>query len=360
MINLSCPINPLSFGNVSVNFIRSIHSKNIPIAYFPIGKDLDFKSFDKLDPEIPKYLTKSYNSRYDNLDQNNPSLRIWHLSGSEMRVGSKQFLYSFYELDEPTKEEISIARNQTATIFSSRHACDLFSEHSDNCHYVPLGFDPDLFNTGKTYLKNKIHFGLMGKIEKRKHTLKIIKLWAEKYGNNPDYQLTCLINNPFLKREQVASDISKALGSETYKNINFLPFLNKNSEVNELLNSINIDLTGLSGAEGWNLPAFNATCLGKWSVVLNSTSHKDWANQSNSILVEPSGKIDAYDDVFFKKNSPFNQGKINDFSKDSFIDAMETAVEKCSSENINGIKLKDKFTYESSINQILKIIKHEP
>ena len=359
MINLSCPINPLSFGNVSVNFIRSMHSKKIPITYFPIGKDLDFKSFDKLDPEIPKYLTESYNDRYSNLDQSNSSLRVWHLSGSELRVGSKQFLYSFYELDEPTDTEKSIARNQTATIFSSKHACDIFSEHSDNCHYVPLGFDPDLFNTGKTYLRNKIHFGLMGKMEKRKHTLKIIKLWADKFGNNQDYQLTCLINNPFLKKDKIASEISNALGHESYKNINFLPFLSKNSEVNELLNSIDIDLTGLSGAEGWNLPAFNATYLGKWSIVLNSTSHKDWATEDNSILVEPSGKIKAYDDVFFKEGAPFNQGHINDFSKESFEHAVDTALKKCSSENTNGIKLKEKFTYESSVDKILKIIDYE-
>ena len=64
------------------------------------------------------------------------------------------------------------------------------------------------------------------------------------------------------------SVISNALRGKHYKNINFLPHLEKNAEVNELLNAIDIDLTGLSGGEGWNLPAFNATCLGKWSVVL--------------------------------------------------------------------------------------------
>ena len=355
MINLSCPINPLSFGNVSINIIKNLYSKNIPVAYFPIGNDLDFKSFDKLDEEIPKFLTKSYNDRFKNLNQDNKSIKLWHLSGSESRVGNTQYLYTFYELDEPTETEISIVKNQTAVMFSSKHSYDLFSQYSDNCHYVPLGFDLDFFKTNKTYLKDKIHFGLMGKSEKRKHTLKIIKLWAEKFGNNPDFQLTCLINNPFIKNEGLATEISKALDYKTYKNINFLPFLNKNSEVNELLNSIDIDLTGLSGAEGWNLPAFNATCLGKWSIVLNGTSHKDWANDKNSILVEPSGKIDAYDGVFFKQGTSFNQGKIFDFSKDSFFNALDIAIDKNKTENTEGLKLKEKFSYESTTEKILNI-----
>ena len=41
------------------------------------------------------------------------------------------------------------------------------------------------------------------------------------------------------------------------------------SKVNILINNIDIDLSGLSNGEGWNLPAFNATALGKWSIVSN-------------------------------------------------------------------------------------------
>jgi hypothetical protein len=40
------------------------------------------------------------------------------------------------------------------------------------------------------------------KFEKRKHTARILKLWADKYGNNNKYQLTCSITNPFFKKEQ--------------------------------------------------------------------------------------------------------------------------------------------------------------
>jgi hypothetical protein len=109
-------------------------------------------------------------------------------------------------------------------------------------------------------MPDKIHFGLMGKFEKRKHTEKIIKTWIKKYGNNYNYQLTCCINNPFFKKEQMESLINNLLGGTRYGNINFLPFLPHNSQVNDFINSIDIDLGGMSGAEGWNLPSFNATC----------------------------------------------------------------------------------------------------
>jgi hypothetical protein len=110
----------------------------------------------------------------------------------------------------------------------------------------------------------------------------------------------------------------------------------------------------MSGAEGWNLPSFNSTCLGKWSIVLNSTSHKDWANKDNSILIEPDGKEEVYDNIFFKKGSDFNQGHIYTFNEEEFIEAMNLAESKCKSLNTEGEKLKDKFTYKNTLDRILE------
>ena len=193
----------------------------------------------------------------------------------------------------------------------------------------------------------------MGKWEKRKHTARILKIWAQKYGNNYNYQLSCCINNPFLKPEQLNQLISEALEGKQYGNINFLPFLKTNSEVNEFLNAIDIDLTGLSGAEGWNLPAFNATALGKWSIVLNATSHKDWANEDNSILLDPKSKIPAYDGAFFTEGAPFNQGNIFDFDDNEVIGKMEEAESKCQKENTEGLKLQEKFCYKNMLDSVL-------
>ena len=63
----------------------------------------------------------------------------------------------------------------------------------------------------------------------------------------------------------------------------------------------------MSGAEGWGLPEFQSTAIGKHSVILNATGYKQWANEENSTLVEPSGKQPIYDNTFFKEGSQFNR-----------------------------------------------------
>ena len=203
-----------------------------------------------------------------------PTLKMWHIINGEQRITRAQYLYTFYELDSPTATEKNLVNLQDHTFFSSSHAESCFKKLGcEQISSVPIGFDDDFHETGKVYHKNKVHFVLMGKFEKRKHTAKIIQLWAKKYGNNNDFQLTCAVTNPFFKPEEMNQLIAQTLQGKRFFNINFLPFLNTNSEVNELMNSADIDLTGLSGAEGWNLPSFNMTCLGKWSFVLKIISH---------------------------------------------------------------------------------------
>ncbi|MAF25917.1 hypothetical protein CL634_10130 [bacterium] len=357
-IILKAAFNPLSFGNVSYNIARELYKKKISTSIFPIGNNFDFTAFDKIEDDFKKWLEDSTNNRLTSISKEVPTLAIWHLNGSEERISPNQTLYSFYELDNPTLTEKNIVDFQDNVIFSSSSAKKHFElVNCKNTHSVPLGFDVDFCNTNKKYLEGKIHFGLMGKWEKRKHTGEIIKIWAEKYGNNPKYQLTCCVSNPFFKTEQMNQIISNCLNQKQYGNINFLPRLNSNSEVNEFHNAIDIDLSGLSGAEGWNLPAFNSTCLGKWSIVLNASSHSDWANSANSILLKPNGKTSSEDGVFFKKGQPFNQGEIHTFDPSEAISKMEEAELKVSQENTEGLKLKEIFSYEKTVDSILKIMK---
>ena len=128
-----------------------------------------------------------------------------------------------------------------------------------------------------------------------------------------------------------------------------------NELYNDFLNSGDIIL-GVSGGEGWALPEFHSLGLGKHGVILNAHAHKEWANKENAILLEPlKEKIDAVDDVFFKKGAPYNQGNIFDFDEDQFIDACESAIKKVEKNRVNeaGLKIQDDFTVSKTLDSLL-------
>lgn len=362
-IIFEAPLNQVSFGNVAYNILRELYKLNqrdssFKVAYFPISSP-DISAFGNSDPEYHKWIKSLIDNRYSNLSKDAITLKLWHINGAEKRISSKQVLFTFYELDEPTNVEKSLVGMQDATIFSSSYAANNFKSQLPNLNNIfsaPLGFDECFKETGKKYLEGKIHFLLMGKFEKRKHTDRIIKIWAKKFGNDSKYQLSCCILNPFLDKDLMKKI---ALGYKSLApNINLLPYVSTNAEVNDILNSADIDLSGLSGAEGWGLPAFNATCLGKWSIVLNATSHTDWANENNALLVKPTNKIDAYDGMFFKKGADFNQGSIYDFDEEEVVYKMETAIAMVEGgrKNENGIELGKKLTYGNTVSQIVPIL----
>jgi glycosyltransferase involved in cell wall biosynthesis len=351
---VNAPINALSFGNVSVNILRELFKKNIDLIFFPIGDKAEMDAYDKIEPDFVKYLQAATNDRYSKISKDIPSLKLWHIFGSETRYSKNQSLFTFHEVSEVTNIEKNLLSLQDRIFVSSNYTKNIFNLNGlDNVTHVPLGFDNDFQITNKTYLQDKIHFGILGKFENRKNTARIIKSWLKLFGNKPEYQLSCAITNPFLDKARFQNELLKVLEGKHYNNLNFVPYMQTNGEVNDYLNSIDIDLGGLSGAEGWNLPSFNATALGKWSVVINATAHKDWATKDNSILIEPSSLKDCYDDVFFKKGQSFNQGQFFDISDQEMENAILKSVSYAKKPNPEGLKLQKQFTYEKTVETIL-------
>lgn len=351
---VNAPINALSFGNVSVNILRELHKKNVDLVFFPIGDKAELDSYDRIDNEFIKYLQNATNSRYEKINKDIPSLKLWHIFGSESRCTKNQSLFTFHEVSEVTSIEKNLLNLQDQIFVTSNYTKNIFESNGiQNVTYVPLGFDSDFHVTNRSYLQDKIHFGILGKFESRKNTARIIKTWLKLFGNNSKYQLSCAITNPFLDKGKFQNELLKMLEGKHYNNLNFIPYMQTNSEVNDFLNSIDIDLGGLSGAEGWNLPSFNATALGKWSVVMNATAHKDWATSNNSILIEPSSLKDCYDDVFFKKGQAFNQGQFFNISDEEMENAILKSISYAKKPNPEGLKLQKEFTYEKTVETIL-------
>ena len=122
-----------------------------------------------------------------------------------------------------------------------------------------------------------------------------------------------------------------------------------NELYNDFLNSADVIL-GMSGGEGWALPEFQSVAMGKHAVILNASAYKEWANEKNSVLVNPSGKIPVYDGMFFQEGAPYNQGNIYDFNEDEFI---KISKDKKNIKSVTLESLNDNQVFDSeSVNLI--------
>lgn len=352
-INVTLPISSLSLGQVSLNFLKQLHQRKIECAIFPIG-NVDVSSFSLTD-EFKAWLQDGINNRYKKLDKNNPTLRCWHLNGSEVRLSNRQILYSFHETDTMTTEELSLIRQQDHVIFSSSYSRDIASVNgADNVSNAPLGVDEEMFDMKRElFSKDIVHWAIVGKAEMRKSTQRIINQWCKLYGNNRKHQLTILVYNPFFNQEQNNAVLANAYGGPRPFNVNPLPYLKTSKEVNMLLNSIDIDLSGMSMAEGYGLPSFNATAIGKWSIVNYATGHKDWATEQNSVIIKPTSKVPCYDNIFFAQGQPFNQGNFWNYTDEQLIEGMKKAEKLAKTPNLEGKKLCDTHTYAKTVDTIL-------
>lgn len=356
---LNVPINSVSFGQVSTLLVRELYNKNIDFSLFPIGDRLDLSSSSE-DKNFFDYIYQKSSGFLSKIKRSDSCFKLWHLNGSIESISNRRLLLSFYELDNPTKEEINIVKNQDQVFFSSNYTVDIFKSFGcKNVSFLPLGFDKyHIKRLDKSYFTDgRIVFNVVGKLEKRKHHAKLIQAWAKKFGNDRRYHLQCAIYNPFFKEEDNKKLFSSILEGKSYFNISFLGYMQKNEVYNDYLNSADIVL-GMSGGEGWGIPEFNSVAIGKHAVILNAHAYKEWANKENSILIEPSSKIEAYDGAFFHKGSQFNQGNIFSFDENDFINGCEEAIKRVEKNKTNteGLKLQEQFNSQKFCQNILDII----
>jgi len=356
---VNVPLGSVSFGQVSTAILREIKKKGHNPCIFPIQDNVDLTTQNH-DKEFLEWIQSGIAKSQSSHKRDIPMLKLWHLMGSLESFSKNQLLFTFYELDQPTKEEINIVKNNTQVFLSSSESTKVFETFgATNVSTIPLGFDKHNFERkNKKYFEDeRITFNMVGKFEKRKHHDKIVKAWLKRFGNQKEYFLQAAIFNPFLSAEDNQKIVGSLLQNAKYFNVNFFGFMAKNSLYNDFLNSGDVVL-GMSGAEGWGLPEFQSVAMGKHSVILNASGYKEWANEKNSILINPCGKIPAYDGVFFKEGQPINQGNIYDFDEDSFIDGCERVIEKVKENRTNeeGLKLQEEFTYEKTTDSILEHI----
>ena len=166
-INIFAPVNNLSFGNVTYNFLKELYNKgDAHVTFFPIGDSINFSAFDKASEDFKSWVNDRAQNRLTDVDKDVPTLKMWHILQGEQRITSRQYLYTFYELDSPTSVEKNLVNLQDHTFSAARMLILAFKKAGcENTNAIPIGFDED-FLKQKVYHADKVHFVLMGKFEK--------------------------------------------------------------------------------------------------------------------------------------------------------------------------------------------------
>lgn len=348
------PLNPTSFGQMSFGILKELFNRGEKILLFPIG-NVDISTQNE-NPNFFNWIHESIQNATKLHSRKNPIFKLWHLNGSLESYSDNQILLTFYEVDSPTLTELNIIKNNKKVLFSSHYSISTFQNYSiDNIDYLPLAFDSEHFKQQNQKQKDGIYFGLFGKLEpQRKRHLKSLKAWIKKYGNKQGYFLNCAIFNPFIDPKDQNNILLQALEGKTYWNINFLHYMQQNSVYNDTLNHTDI-VIAMSGGEGWGLPEFQSVALGKHCVGLNAHAYKEWMNEENTVLINPSNKIPCYDNMFFRQGLDYNQGNIFDWNEEDLIEGFEKAEIRFKQNPINtkGLDLQNKFTFKKMVDSIL-------
>ena len=354
----NAPLNSVSFGQVATHLLRGFFLQSLHPSVLPVGGNADLSSQPD-DEGFKTTLKKCISAYLSSHDRSIPSLKLWHMNGALESCSKTVNLLTFHELDDITPVEKNICSSLDKILVTSDFTKDVLTSHGVESKKISLAFDEyNFFSSNKNFFSDdRITFNLCGKFENRKHHKKVIKSWVKRFGDNKKFQLQCALFNPFLNEDQNKHQFSECLHDKNCFNVQFLPFMVKNKSYNDFLNSGDI-VIGMSGGEGWGLPEFHSVGIGKHSVILNAHGYKEWADAKNSVLVEPSGKVDVYDDLFFQEGGDFNQGQIFNWEEDAFIHACELAIERVRHNKINknGRELKDNFNISNTIDSILKEI----
>ena len=188
------PINGVSFGQVSMGFLREAHKRNLNPNIFPVNPQNIDLSTQTISEDFKSWIEERIGKSLETHKKSTPVFKLWHLNGSMESVSEKQLLFTFYELDQPTKSEINIAKNCSRVLVSSNYAKSVFENNGlDNVSFVPLYFDADNFKRkDKQYFADdRITFNFTGDflLQRIQFSEKLLEQSKEDYIEKPEEQL---------------------------------------------------------------------------------------------------------------------------------------------------------------------------
>ena len=344
-INLQAPINQLGYGVAGLNILKALQQK-AEVSFFPIGQPQVTNQEDATAVRKGIEVATTF-------DPNATCIKIWHQNQMAERIGSGKFIgFPIFELDTFNSLEKHHLNSCDELIVCSEWAKEVVNK-AIGCHVhaVPLGVDSNLFSVAQPRTPDgKVIFFNCGKWEIRKgHDILIeaFKRVAEEYDN---VELQMMTTNPFNTPEENA----KWYQLYNHPKVKFIPRAETQVEVYNNMTKVDCGVFPSRG-EGWNLELLEMMAAGKHVIATDYSAHTEFCTQENCGLVPIKDVEPAFDNKWF-----FGQGnwaKISDVEIDILVKKMKNFVESYKPEvNSAGVKTAEKFSWENTANEILKII----
>jgi glycosyltransferase involved in cell wall biosynthesis len=356
-INLMAPINNLGYGVVGYNILRSLVLSNNIVCYFPIG-DIEWEG----DEQTKQIITGTMrNAR--TFAHHAPSVKIFHQNemalfpGRGLRVG-----WPIFELNRFTDLEKHHLSSLDRIIVCSQWAKDVIA--SNGIHVptkvVPLGVDNKVFFKNAEdramrpyWSRNKTVFMNVGKWEVRKGHNELLEAFNKAFEEKDDVELWMMNDNPFIGIENEMWK-QKYIESKLGSKIKMIGRLPNQAMLRQLFNQIDYGVFP-SHAEGWNLEPLEMMACGAEIIATNYSGHTEYLNESNSLLVNPTGMEIAQDGKWFH-----GQGEWCKFDIDTLVEQLREAHKKKQDQAIRinnaTVETVAKFTWENSAKKLLEAV----
>jgi glycosyltransferase involved in cell wall biosynthesis len=361
-INLSCPINQLGYGVAGLNITKALHELNHEVCLFTIGNVEVSEEYHELLKEVIK------NSRTP--DWKAPSIKMWHQHDMAQFVGNgEKYGFPIFELDRFTDLELHHLHYLDHWMVTSEWAKSIIVEHvgkirgeeyvKENTYVIPLGVDRTIFKESMSHKKETIFYNC-GKWEIRKGHDVLVKAFEEAFTEDDDVELWMMCDNPFYPEEENFKWERLYRSSKLGEKVRIIPRQKTQEDVYKIMSETDCGVFP-ARAEGWNLELLEMMSCGKHVIATNYSSHTEFCNDDNCMLVDTEEKEDAVDGFWFRGQGQWASIKEKQISE--LAQHMRAVHEKKKNDELNinqaGVDTAKKFSWENSAIKIIEAIEKE-
>lgn len=351
-INLNCPINGTGYGLTSLNILKSTVKRDIDIALFPIGNQLEVNS------ETDKILIQNVINRNNLFDYNAPCLKIWHQYDLASRIGNGHYYtFPFFEVDTLNGREIHNLNYSDYIFVASEWAKKVLIQNNITkpIYVAPLGVDLEIFKEPikiKVSNDNYIFFHI-GKWEHRKSQDFLFKVFESAFTDKDNVELWLLPHNPFLNEQENQYWMNLVENCKLKNKIKIFNRLPTQYHLAEFISRCDCGVF-LSRAEGWNNEIIECMAMNKPAIVTNYSAHTEYCNKDNSFLVNIDELEIANDGKWF--NGTGKWAKLGDNQLDQAVGYMKHVYSNRIDSNQNGVLTANKYTWDHTVDIILNTL----